>query len=87
VLAAIGVESASTVAIPPLTVGSQRLVHRLGQPAVHTLDHVAVGVEGDAYAGVAQELLDVLGMFAHHEEYRSVGVPEIVQPCAGVTEP
>jgi hypothetical protein len=87
VLAAIGVESASTVAKATLTVGSQRLVHRLGQPTVHPLDDVAVGVAGDAYAGVAKKLLDVLGVLARHEQNRSTRVPEIVEPCAGVTEP
>jgi hypothetical protein len=37
---------------------------------------VGVGVEGDGYAGVAQEFLDVLGMLACHEEYCSAGVAE-----------
>ena len=61
-LAAIGVESASTVAKATLTVGSQRLVHRLGQPAVHPFDHVAVGVERNVYAAVPQKLLYELGV-------------------------
>jgi hypothetical protein len=63
--------------------GSQRLVHHVGQPAVHPFDDVGVGVERDVYARVAQKLLDVLGMLNCHEEYRSAGVPEIVQPDIG----
>jgi hypothetical protein len=61
--------------------GSQRLVHGVCKPTVHPLDHVAVGVEGDAYAGVPQKLLHVLGMLARHEEYRCAGVAEIMKYC------
>jgi hypothetical protein len=50
---------------------SEGLVNRVGQPAVHPLDNVAIGVERDVYACVAQELLDELGMLACHEEYCS----------------
>ena len=53
---------------------SKSLVHSLGQPAVHPLDHVALGVEGDAYAGMSQKLLHVLLMLAGHEQYRCAGV-------------
>jgi hypothetical protein len=35
---------------------------------------VAIGVERDVYAGMAQELLDELGVLACHEEYCSAGV-------------
>src|SRR5215211_4595425 len=59
---------------------SQRIVHCVGQAAVHTLDDVGVGVEGDVYAGVAQEFLDVLWVLACHEEYCSAGVPKIMDP-------
>jgi hypothetical protein len=48
---------------------------------------MAVGVEGDGYAGVAEELLDVLGVLACHEQYCSAGVPEIVQPDSGQSCP
>src|SRR5215211_624585 len=34
-------------------VGSKSVVHSVGQTAVHPLDHVRVGVERDAYAGVS----------------------------------
>ena len=60
--------------------GSQRLVHRVSQPDVHALDNVAIGVEGDVYASVAQQLLDELGVLACHEEYCSAGVPKIMDP-------
>ena len=33
--------------------GSQRVVHRVPEPAVHALYDVGVGVQRDAYAGVA----------------------------------
>src|ERR671921_909423 len=59
---------------------SQRIVHCVGQAAVHTLDDVRVGIEGDVYAGVAQESLDVLWVLACHEEYCSAGVPKIMDP-------
>ena len=60
--------------------GSQRLVHRVSQPDVHALDNVAIGVEGDVYASVAQQLLDIFWMLACHEEYCSAGVAEVVEP-------
>ena len=41
---------------------------------------MAVGIHRDGDVGVSQELLDVLGMLALHEEYCSARVPEIVQP-------
>src|SRR5215211_123384 len=53
---------------------SQRAVHGLGQAAVHTLDDVGVGVEGDENAGVAEEFLNILWVLARHEEYCSAGV-------------
>ena len=59
---------------------SQRVVHGVGQAAVHALDDVGVGVEGDVYAGVAEEFLDVLWVLACHEEYCSAGVPKVMDP-------
>jgi hypothetical protein len=44
----------------------------------HPFDDVGVGVEGDGHAGVAQEFLDVFRVLTRHEEYRSVGVPNIM---------
>ena len=58
-------------------------VHSVSQPAVHPFDHVAVGVESDAYASVAEELLDVLRVLACHKKYCSAGVPEIVERDGG----
>jgi hypothetical protein len=60
--------------------GSQRVVHRVREPAAHALDYVGVGVQRDAYAGMAQQLLDVLGVLACHKQNRGAGVPEVVQP-------
>src|SRR5829696_2047871 len=59
---------------------SESLVHHLGQPAVHPLDNVAIGVERDGNACVAEEFLDELGVLACHEEYCSAGVAQIVEP-------
>src|SRR5829696_2536813 len=59
---------------------SESLVHSFGQPAIHTLDNVAIRVESNVYAGVAQELLDELGVLACHEEYCSASVAQIVEP-------
>ena len=59
---------------------SENLVHRVGQPTVHALDNVAIGVERDGYACVAEELLDELGVLACHEEYCSAGVAQILEP-------
>src|ERR671910_466241 len=59
---------------------SESLVHRVGQPAVHALDNVAIGVERDGYASVAEEFLNELGVLACHEEYCSAGVSQIVEP-------
>jgi hypothetical protein len=59
-------------------VGSQRLVHGVGQAAVHPLDDVRVGIEGDGYAGVAEKLLDVFRVLACHEEYCSAGVAKVI---------
>src|SRR5215207_11549822 len=59
---------------------TESLVHDVGQAAVHTLDDVGVGVQGDGDARVAQELLDELGVLACHEEYCSAGVTQIVEP-------
>ena len=58
----------------------QSLVHDIRQPAAHPLDYVRVGIEGDAYAGVPEKLLDVFWMLARHEEYRGAVMPEVVQP-------
>ena len=62
---------------------SKGLVHRVSKTAVHTLYDVAVGVEGNVYAGVIQKLLYVLWMLASHEEYCSAGVAEIMEPYGG----
>ena len=62
---------------------SESLVHRVGQPTVHALDNVAIGVERDGYACVAEELLDELGVLACHEEYCSAGVAQILSLKAG----
>ena len=59
---------------------SESLVHRIGQPAVHALDNVAIGVQRDGDARVTEELLDELGVLACHEEYCSAGVPKIMDP-------
>jgi Bacterial low temperature requirement A protein (LtrA) len=63
-------------------VGVSDLIHRVGQPTVHPLDNVAVGVKRDVYARVAQKLLHVLRMLARHEEYRSARVAWIAKPDA-----
>jgi hypothetical protein len=53
---------------------AQRVVHGLGQAAIHTLDDVGVGVEGDENAGVTEEFLNILWVLARHEEYCSAGL-------------
>ena len=63
-----------------LNARSQRVVHGLGQAAVHTLDDVGVGVEGDENAGVAEEFLNIVWVLVCHEEYCSAGVAEFVDP-------
>jgi hypothetical protein len=60
-------------------VRSLRIVHGLGWAAVHTIDDVGVGIEGDLYAGVSEQLLDELGVLACHEEYCSAGVADVVE--------
>ena len=50
---------------------------------VHTLDDTGVGVEGDVFAGVAEELLTERRVLFCHEEYCSAGVAEIMEPCGG----
>jgi hypothetical protein len=59
---------------------SKGLVHRVAKSAVHPLDDVGIGVEGDVYAGVTKKFLHVLRMLACHEEYCSAGVPKIMEP-------
>ena len=59
---------------------SQRVVHSVGQAAVHALDDVGVGVEGDGDAGMAEAFLDVLWVLAFHGVYCSAAVGEIVEP-------
>jgi len=58
------------------------LIHSVPAPAVHALYDVGVGVQRDAHAGVAQKLLDVLGVLACHEENRSTAMTEVVEPDA-----
>jgi hypothetical protein len=63
----------------------ERLIHSVPETAVHPLDDVAVDAEGDAYAGVPEMLLDVLGMLACHEEYCSARTAQIMEPYGGET--
>jgi hypothetical protein len=62
---------------------SESLVHRVGQPAVHALDNVAIGVERDGDRCVSEQFLDKLGVLACHEEYCSAGAAEIVESDLG----
>ena len=55
------------------------IVHSVGEPAIHVLYHVAVGVQRDRDVGVPEHLLNELGMLACHEEYCSARMPKIVQ--------
>ena len=48
---------------------SQLLIHCVCHPTIHTLYNMAIGVERDRYACVAEELLDELGVLACNEEY------------------
>ena len=67
-------------------IASETCVHSassMASAAVHTLDDVGVGIEGDLYAGVAEEFLDVLWVLACHEEYCSAGAAEIVESDLG----
>jgi hypothetical protein len=65
------------------TVCLQRVVHSLCETSVHPFDHVGVGVEGDAYARVAQKLLDVLRVLARHEEDCGASVRRSCRVIAG----
>src|SRR5829696_8626131 len=62
---------------------SESLVHRVGQPAVHALDNVAIGVERDGDRCMSEQFLDKLGVLACHEEYCSAGAAEIVESDLG----
>jgi hypothetical protein len=44
---------------------------------------VRIAVEGELYAGVPSEVLDVLGVHASTEKQREAGVTEIVPPYVG----
>src|SRR5215210_3101539 len=57
---------------------AEGFVHRSCRRVAHSWEDVAVGVEGDRYGGVAEELLHDLGVDPSREEQRSAGVPEIV---------
>ena len=43
-------------------------VHRPSRGVTHPRENVGVGVEGDRYGGVAEEILDDLGVDPYHEE-------------------
>ncbi len=58
---------------------SERGVHSAGDGVSHIGEYVRVDVEGKAYVGVAQKLLDVLRVDALPQEERGARVPEIVE--------
>jgi hypothetical protein len=54
-------------------------VHRVTDPAIHALQHLAVGVQPLRYGSVPQRFLNVLGMDVAVEQ-RGAGVAKIVEP-------
>ena len=56
------VDRGSTTPTATPTRLSEGFVHRAAYPSVHALEDMGVGVEGQGYRGVSQELLDILGM-------------------------
>jgi|SRR5215211_1688123 len=78
---AFGVEPKTPVAAiaPGMGVHSASSIALARPPSTPSMTG-GVGVEGDVYARVAQEFLDVLGVLACHKEYCSAGVAEIMEP-------
>ena len=58
---------------------SEGLVYRPARAAVHAGDYVGVGVQGEGYGGVPEELLDVFGVDVAGEEQGGAGVAEVVE--------
>ena len=57
---------------------SKDLFHSNSRPAVHALESVRGGGEGNGNVGVAQGAAYVLAIFADHEAYCSAGVSKIM---------
>jgi hypothetical protein len=62
---------------------AERGVHRAGGGVTHVREYVRVDVEGKAYVGMAQKLLDVLGVDTLPQEKRGARVAEIVEAYLG----
>src|SRR5918998_1572340 len=61
----------------------ERGVHRAGGSIAHVGQDVAVDVEGEAYVGMPEEVLDELGVDALAQQEGGARVPEVVEagPC------
>ena len=57
----------------------QGLIHHVRHLISHARQHVGVGVKGDGYGGVTEELLDDLGMHALTKKQRGARVTEVVE--------
>ena len=62
---------------------AEGFVHSSRRRGVHSWKNVAASIEGDRCGGVAEELLDNLGVDPSREEQRSAGVTEVVKPDPG----
>jgi hypothetical protein len=58
---------------------SERGVHPAGCGIAHVGQDVGVGIQGEAYIGVPQELLDELWVYALPEQERRARVPKVVE--------
>src|SRR5215213_3059958 len=61
---------------------AKRILKGAGSPILHVGEYVRVGVQGDGYSSVPQDLRNDLGVYISRQEQRGAGVAEVVKSDA-----
>ena len=62
---------------------AESLVHSVCQTVAHAGQHVAVGVQGNGFGGVAQELLHEFDVHSFAKQQGCTGMPQVVKTYVG----